>query len=171
MNIFKSKEIYKKTSRPGNDELRPVRGMWVSGEHLDPYCIDSTIHVVEMGSNNADVIEYKTSTGSIYQDPSIRILGYEETNEFEIENYYQSKDALPTDMVIRIKGLFSSDFNYVYYTKIDKALIDPKPELRIKGLMETSEFIYKNLIDKIEQTTPEPTIHILEFGSSILKIS
>ncbi len=62
--IHKSKEVYKYTETPTGRNLVPVRGVYVSGLHTEPWYIDHTVSVTKYTSNDPIVVDYYETSHS-----------------------------------------------------------------------------------------------------------
>ena len=77
--IHRSKEVYKYTDTPTGRKLVPVRGMYVSGLHTEPWYIDHTVSVSRFTSNEPTIMDYYESS----YDNSIGGLHFVGVNSYE----------------------------------------------------------------------------------------
>ena len=167
MNIFKSKEIYKRI--PGvSPELNPVRitrGVWVSGEYRPPYCIDETVHITNVGSNKVEIRDYteliaNTRSGNV----SLVDLDF---SSFSYETYEISEEATKTQPGnVALVDLNFSDFTiYNYSQKEETTRFDGHVALVDCNF---SELGYETYIYNLPtyDTQPEPTVVINAFSSN-----
>ena len=167
MNIFKSKEIYKRIPQvdPALNPLRVVRGVWVSGEYRPPYCIDETVHVQAFGSNDAEIRVYTSRTQNIDDQDTIEYTGlYYPQMGFVIDQYSTSSLTLPDDTTVEYIGIYSEDFDILNYTQSTFNIPDDTT-VEYLNIYTDGEFqleLYESIDKKLN---PEPMIHIIGFGS------
>ena len=66
-NIFKSKEVYKHVTKPGNvHQLIPVRGVYVASQYREPYYIDHMLSITNVGGQPGTIITYTESEVDAY---------------------------------------------------------------------------------------------------------
>ena len=68
-NIFRSKDIYKRAPKipSSEDPLRIVKGLYVVGDYKPPYYIGPCLHITDIKTNKATVVDYTTKNMS-YED-------------------------------------------------------------------------------------------------------
>ena len=166
MNIFKSKEIYKRIPgvSPELNPLRVVRGVWVSGEYRPPYCIDETVHITNVGSNKVEIRVYTSRTQNIDDQDAIEYTGlYYPQMGFIIDQYSTSSLTLSYDTTVEYIGIYSEDFDILNYTQSTYTPDDTTVEyLNIYTDGEFQLELYESIDKKLN---PEPIIHIIGFGS------
>lgn len=169
MNIFRSKEVYKRIPKVSSEEnpLRPVRGMWVSGEYRPPYCIDEAVHIQEISSKSAEVYDYTSRTQNIED-----LEGVEYTNlyypqiGFDVNQYSVSSVTMADELTVEYIGIYSLEFEILYYTQKTYNTSDDMI-VEYLDVYTSGEFEITDIILPIYwNTTPDSTINIINFGSN-----
>lgn len=95
MNIFKTIEAYKKIPVVSGreDQLRVVRGVWVSGVHTDPLTMDAVLQIKDYNSNKAETRVYTETTDQTGWDGQIAFTGFY-TGKSSIKTYYSENITL-----------------------------------------------------------------------------
>lgn len=167
MNIFRSKEVYKRIPKVSSEEnpLRPVRGMWVSGEYRPPYCIDETIHIQGMSSTSAEVRVYTDRIQHVNDWDAVEYTGlYFSQLGFDTVDYTVTSVTMSDDTTVEYIGIYSEDFDILNYTQ---STFNTPDDITVKYLdiYTDGEFqieLYNSLNWK---TNPDSMIKIVEFGS------
>ena len=102
------------------DSLYATRGVYVSGQHKEPYYIDHATHVKGVKTTKAVVADFTDLDVSIY-DPVINIISVEQS-ELEIINYTTYTEPLQPDPVINILSIDVGDVELIQYQTINEAL-------------------------------------------------
>ena len=167
MNIFRSKEIYKRIPgvSPTLNPVRITRGVWVSGEHRPPYCIDETVNIQAIGSNHAEIRVYTDRTDNADDWDAVEYTGlYVSQLGFDTVDYTVTSVTMSDDTTVEYIGIYSEDFDILNYTQ---STFNTPDDITVKYLdiYTDGEFqieLYNSLNWK---TNPDSMIKIVEFGS------
>ena len=123
-SYYKSKEVYKQHRNQNNQsEIIPVRGLYVSGTHLEPLYQDHNITVTDFTStavsiadlietdrdmelhgcnvldfdmiNNIDIVQYTRATATLSDLHGCNILDFDMINNIDIYSYQKTETTLP----------------------------------------------------------------------------
>lgn len=177
MNIFKAVEIYKRI--PGlpssQNPLRAIRGLWVSGEHLDNITIDATLHITNKSSRPCEERAYTDQNAEAFLSGNVNIIDID-TNTLAVQEYTVQNNETYLQGNINIIGIDATQMDITYYTTTS-------PDAYLQGNVNIIE-IYANTInvadyvypkqnttlpEKTGQNPAEPTILIEVFTSSALE--
>ena len=149
MNIFKAVEIYKRIPHlpPNLNPLRAIRGLWVSGVHLNNITIDATLHVTGETSNHCEERAYTDQYAEAYLSGNVNIINIE-SSQPDITYYTVSNQVAYLQGNINIIEMFSSIVNVADY-------VFPRQ--------------YVTLPEKTGQNPAEPTLLIEAFTSNQLE--
>ena len=145
-NIHRSQEVYKRIEGMHADDrpLRAVRGLYVSGTHLNPEYIDHNITITDFTESNPLVVVnftertettpddhvlnfigmdvgmlsidfYSTATATTPDDHVLNFIGCD-VSPIEIEAYGQSTKTVPDDHVLNFIGLDVSEMSVSWYS-------------------------------------------------------
>lgn len=175
MNIFKAVEIYKRI--PGlpsrMNPLRVIRGLWVSGTHLDTITIDATLHVTGETSNHCEERAYTDSRVDGYLEGNVNIIDFQSTG-FSVQQYSTQRTSSYLQGNVNIIDIESNQMDITYYTTSNQdAYLDGNVNI-IE--MTDSDFTiseepkqYVTLPEKTGQNPAEPTLLIEAFTSNQLE--
>lgn len=168
MNIFRSKEIYKRIPgvSPTLNPVRITRGVWVSGEHRPPYCIDGTIHVTDISSNKPEIREYTQMISNARASGNVGLVDIN-FSSFSYETYTISEESTKAQPGnVALVDINFSDFAIYNYSQKEEtsrfeghvALVD----------CNFSELSYEDHIYNLPtyDSQPEPTVVINAFSSN-----
>lgn len=176
MNIFKAKEIYKRI--PGlpssQNPLRVIRGLWVSGTHLDILTEDAFMHLDNVQMVPCEIRRYTDTTGEWkYTDPNIEYMNLYDTG-FDITNYYTSSGSWDNDVNIQYVNIYDQSMDITEYQTVSTE-IDHDPNIQYMTLhddeltLEPFNYpVYKVLPDITGVAPAEPTLEILSYTSTAL---
>ena len=149
MNIFKAVEIYKRI--PGlpssQNPLRVIRGLWVSGVHLDNITMDATLQVTGETSNHCEERAYTDSHVDIHTDGNVNVINFQ-SGSFTVEQYTTQNADAYTDGNVNVIEFIDSDFTIADGTT-------PKQ--------------FRTLPENTGQNPAEPTLLIELFTSTALE--
>lgn len=177
MNIFKSKEIYKRIPdvKPSQNPLRVVRGVYVSGEQRTPIFREPVVHIIDVSSNHADIHDYTSINTYIYNSNDLNIIGLFESGTWEIEEYTSASKSIYNSNDLNILGVvLTSDFTIRSYTTKTLNIYDNMDSLHILSLYFSHGFDIEDIEVPPENTyksNPNTSVHILSYTSSNLVIS
>lgn len=176
MNIFKAKEIYKRI--PGlpssQNPLRVIRGLWVSGTHLNILTEDAFMHLDNVQMVPCEIRRYTDATGEWkYTDPNIEYMNLYDTG-FDITNYYASSGSWDIDNNIQYVNTYDQALDITDYTTISTEFnIDNNIQYMTlyddEFTIELFNYpVYKVLPDITGVAPAEPTLEILTYTSTAL---
>lgn len=170
MNIFKTIEAYKKIPvvRGREDQIRVVRGVWVSGIHTDPLTMDAVIQVKEYNSNKAETRVYTETTDQTGWDGQIMYPDFY-SGKSSIKTYYSESHDLPDEFTLAVTGVYSQAFSYVDYVQTKRNEED-KPYVQITGIYNGGEpTITDGYYPAYADGSLEQVLHIKEFTSGSIE--
>lgn len=177
MNIFKAVEIYKRIPGvPSNQNpLRVIRGLWVSGTHLDTITIDATLHVTGETSNHCEERAYTDSRVDGYLEGNVNIIDFQST-DFTVQQYTTQRASSYLEGNVNVIEFNSSAFTIYGY---GNAHVDGYIDGNVNVIeMADSDFTiadyivpkqYVSLPEKTGQNPAEPTLLIKVFTSNQLE--
>lgn len=120
-NFYKSKEVYKQIRTANNEvEIIPVRGMYVSGYHMEPYYIDHNITITEVTSTKCIANEYTETSFDPSPESVIKVSGYTSTAP-TVVNYTDTSHEMEQG-VLQISDYSATPANVVFYSSKDQDL-------------------------------------------------
>ena len=135
-NIFRRKDIYKRAPKipSSEDPLRIVKGLYVVGDYNPPYYIGPCLHITDIKTNKATVVDYTTKSMS-YEDHVVNLIGISTSGELKITNYTRASVDLQPDHVVNLIGINAdtSPLDIVYFST-KRYPSNPEPMLRIKSI-------------------------------------
>lgn len=177
MNIFKAVEIYKRI--PGlpssQNPLRAIRGLWVSGTHLDNITIDATLQVTGETSRPCEERAYTDQNNEAFLSGNVNIIDIS-TTSMAVQEYTVQNNETYLEGNINIIGIDAANMDITYYTTTS-------PDAYLEGNVNIIE-IYGNIInvadyvipkaytvlpEKTGQNPAEPTLLIEVFTSTPLE--
>ena len=174
MNIFKALEVYKRIPKlkPSLNPLRAVRGLWVSGTHTDPLTEDSTIHINEVDSNQAEVRIYTETTEKLNEEISYELKGVY-SQLFTFIDYTKLDLSLDQEQsYVQITNLYTPTIEIIPYTIININLDQEPSYVQITNVYSPDVTFINNYQDPVQyqSTQPEPTLFVSIFTSNELEI-
>lgn len=177
--LHKSKEVYKYTDTANGNKLVPVRGLYVSGTHREPWYIDHAITVTGFTSNDTTVAPYTSVERDVFGDGTLAFTGIS-GGGVNIVNYYSSSEELFEDSVysdtssLAFVGIVPGDLTIVsYYTEqesmFDSTVYSEDATLTFTGLSKTNNTT-QNLQILQKPQNPQPAITLTQFISSTATI-
>ena len=100
-DFHKSKEVYRYTPTANGDKLVPVRGLYVSGLHKEPWYIDHAVTVTKFESNEGTIVHYTSKNTSFYDDSALAFTGLS-VGGISIVNYYQASKSVYDDSALAL---------------------------------------------------------------------
>ena len=177
MNIFRAVEIYKRI--PGlpssQNPLRAIRGLWVSGTHLDTITIDATLQVTGETSNHCEERAYTDQYNEAFLSGNVNIIDFDATT-METQVYTVQHNTAFLEGNVNIIDFDANQFDITYYTR-------SYPEAFLEGnvniidfdanMMTITDYVipkaYTTLPEKTGQNPAEPTLLIELFTSTALE--
>ena len=177
MNIFKAIEIYKRIPKmaASRNPLRVIRGLWVSGTHLDNITIDATLQVTGETSRHCEERAYTSKEDEAFLDGNINIIDFD-TTEIQTQVYTVQNNEAYLEGNINIIDFDTNTIDVMYYTRSEQ-------ESYLEGNINIIEYNTDNIgvadyvIPKRYTTLPEntgrdpaePTLLIKLFTSTALE--
>lgn len=132
--IHKSREVYKFTTTERDGRvIIPVRGLYVSGLHTEPWYIDSYIDIVGYTSRPATIRDYYESDISVNLD-ALSMSGFEST-QIEVVGYSSTSVSYSLD-ALSLTGFISTPLNIIPYTS--SAVTSNLNSLSLSGFESTA---------------------------------
>ena len=106
-NIFRSKDIYKRAPKipSSEDPLRIVKGLYVVGDYKPPYYIGPCLHITDIKTNKATVVDYTTKSMS-YEDHVVNLIGINaDTSPLDIVYFSTKRYPSNPEPMLRIKSI------------------------------------------------------------------
>lgn len=170
MNIFKTIEAYKKIPVVSGreDQIRVVRGVWVSGIHTDPLTMDAVLQIKEYNSNKAETRVYTETTDQTGWDGQIAFTDFY-TGKSSIKTYYSQDITLPDEFTLAVTGVYSQAFSYVDYIQTKRREED-KPYVQVTDIYAEGEpTVTDGYYPAYADGSLEQVLHIKEFTSGALE--
>ena len=180
--IEKSKEIYKQIRKnkteqnPGGDPtLIPLRSMWVSGTHTEPYYIDHYMTVTEFSSTPATVADYVSNYVEDTIDTNLKFMGVNKTRNINVVTYHRNTMPDQKDNIgLKFLGINES-WNMKIVTYGRQYPEDQKDYLGLKflGINKSWRLVIGEKKETVKNTDDGPThsVTITEFNSNSPTIS
>ena len=171
-NIFKSKEVYKHVTKPGDvHELIPVRGMFVANQHRSPFYVDHTLEIINVGNVPAEVITYIEVDETVYGPPTDFTPSISVTNSLPtvVDYYTNSIDVyLPAQLGATLTTTNSTITIYEYtqssYTVNNKIVVTDwsvsgtHGTVVVTDVLKTKETEIDGFLQITDFSAPEATI-------------
>ena len=177
MNIFKAVEIYKRIPHlpPNLNPLRAIRGLWVSGVHLNNITIDATLHVTGETSNHCEERAYTDQYDETYLSGNVNIIDIE-TNTLNVQEYTIQNNETYLQGNVNIINIESNQMNITYYTISNQdAYLQGNINIieMFSSIINVADYVfprqYVTLPEKTGQNPAEPTLLIEAFTSNQLE--
>lgn len=166
--IHKSQEIYKYTPTENGRKCIPIRGLYVSGLHTEPWYVDHVITITNFTSSEPRIEDYYESTTETVH-PSYTVTGFYPGPNVEVDNYSSTarNSVHPSYTVtgfIDGHGLVidlyeSSTFQQVH------------PSYTVMSFIKSDNVAIENLMETHVDSSLEHIISIDEFTSSTPSIA
>ena len=104
-SVFKSKEVYKKLKYDlhNRNEMVAVRGVYISGEYRPPYYNDTGIHIYQLTSNRATVVDYRDTSTTSGEDAIVKIINFKVDVFYPtIINYTNASTEAGDDAIVKV---------------------------------------------------------------------
>lgn len=122
-NIHKSREVYKYTPTATGKKLVPIRGLYVSGTHLEPYYIDHYITIDAFTTNEPTITDLTTSSVDFPPWHAISFIGADIVNGVNVDWYTTSSVELePWHAISFIGAEIANGVDVEWYTASVKEL-------------------------------------------------
>lgn len=177
MNIFKAKEIYKRIPGLPSSEnpLRVIRGLWVSGTHLDILTEDAFIQLSDFDTTPCDIRHYTETTGEWkWADPNVKFTGLYDTG-FDITDYYTTSTTWDNDPNVEFVDIYDQPLEITDYSTTSTEF-NNENNVQFMSLYDTAVVleaynypIYTTLPDHTGLNPAEPTLEIVRYTSTDLE--
>ena len=172
-NYYKSKEVYKQHRDAVTHEPKiiPVRGLYVSGDHLEPTYIDHNVTITQCTSTSMTIVDYVDRTIDVPTDHSVNVLDFYQTDDIGFVNYTTDAIDVPTDHSVNILDFYQTDdIGFVGYisTQID---VPTDHSVNILDFYQTGSVSAIDLRTTYTDTTPQSCISVSVFTSTDLTIT
>ena len=177
MNIFKAKEIYKRI--PGlpssQNPLRVIRGLWVSGTHLNILTEDAFMHLSNFNTTPCDIRHYTEITADWkYTDPNVKFTNLYDA-DFTVADYYTTSTTWDEESIVKYSNIYDQEIVITDYhttsTDFDEELIVQYTNVHDAdwSMLTYNYPVYTTLPDNTGQHPAEPTLEILAYTSTALE--
>ncbi|MBO4736754.1 MAG: hypothetical protein J5614_10245 [Paludibacteraceae bacterium] len=168
-DFHKSKEVYRYTPTANGDKLVPVRGLYVSGLHKEPWYIDHAVTVTKFESNEGTIVHYTSASTSFYDDSALAFTGLS-VGGISVVNYYQDKTSVYDGSALAFTGVSIELPSMMSYTQL-KANVYDDSALSFTGLTVQSSLtiVPKRKLDQPQN--PQPIVTLTQFTSTAGSIS
>jgi hypothetical protein len=159
--LRKTIEFYKTLHPQAGYQIKPVRGLYVSGEWLKAWYIDHVVTLTQWDSTGT-IADYTVSEKNV-EDHNINILGFE-FGDFSLVNYTTSEKDFEPDHNINIVEFGFSDPVLVNFTTIEHDLDDDHNINIVEFEFDGSTVVLYE--DLPHYTNNEPLITLQNFTSN-----
>lgn len=161
--IHKSKEVYKYTNTAQGKRLVPVRGLYVSGTHLEPWYIDHAVTIDAFTTTEAKCVRYTSRAESLSAEHIVKMLNVD-TGTVNIDYYTIGSVTLKTDHMVKMLNVDIGTVNVETYTSVAKTL---KADHIVKMLnVDIGTVTYDEFLTREGAVGKQPGIEILEFSTT-----
>lgn len=167
-NYHKSIEVYKTIHTDQGYKLFPVRGLYVSGEHLEPSYSDHLISLQSWNSNPAEIVDYTFREVPIEPDHNVNLIDLSFA-DINLITYSTSSYDLPHDHIVNLLDLI---FEEPTLTDFRQSTVSLSQDHNV-NLLEC-EFTDVTLVTMSQpdmQRVCEPIIMLNSFTSSTAEIT
>lgn len=177
MNIFKAVEIYKRIpGLPSNlNPLRAIRGLWVSGVHLDNITMDATLHITGETSNHCEERAYTDQNTETYLQGNVNIIDIE-SSTLNVQEYTIQNNETYLQGNVNIIDIDSNQLDITYYsTSYQDAYLEGNVNIieMFSSIINVADYVYPSqyttLPEETGQNPAEPTLLIEVFTSNQLE--
>ena len=177
--IQKSIEVYKQFRGQKTEEypggiplLVPVRGLYVSGTHTEPYFIDHNLTITNFTSNTMTVSDYTEIGKSINEGENLHLVGI----DFVTRNRYvrfssTSKDFNPESNIHLVGVDFVTRNRYTSFSTKNYNL-NPESNIHLVGIdfVTRNKYGYPQSVSRTQQG-PTHCLTIQVFTSNTITVS
>ena len=176
MQIFKAVEIYKRIPGLPSDQnpLRVIRGLWVSGTHLDILTEDAFIQLSSVDTRPCEIRHYTETTGEWkWSDPNVKYTNLYDA-DFSVVDYYTTSTTWEEENIVKYSNVYDQELVVTDYhttsTDFDEEVIVQYMNTYDQDFsMLTYNYpVYTTLPDNTGQHPAEPTLEILTYTSTAL---
>lgn len=161
--IHKSKEVYKYTNTAQGKRLVPVRGLYVSGTHLEPWYIDHTITIDAFTTTDAKCVRYTSREESLPADHMVKMLSVD-TGAVTVDYYTKGSATLKADHMVKMLNVDVGTVTIETYTSSSVSL---KADHMVKMLnVDVGTVTYDEFLTREGVIGKQPGIEILEFSTT-----
>lgn len=168
-DFHKSKEVYRYTPTANGDKLVPVRGLYVSGLHKEPWYIDHAVTVNNFTSNDGTIVHYTQLNKSIYDDSALAFTGLT-IGDVSFVNYYQANALMYDDSALAFTGFDISLPEMTSYETSNVSVYDDSV-LSFTALSVDASLTSETYKIIRSPQNPQPTITLRQFTSTDSTIS
>jgi len=163
-DIHKSKEVYRFTDTAHGDKLVPVRGLYVTGIHKEPWYIDHAITMVSETSNVGTIVSYTSRDESLRTDFILNVCDID-LFTVDVVNYYTRSDNVAADVILNVCGIDMFPVDAMAYTTASDNM-ETDVILNVCGvdMFDIDPPQRRSTVYADQQ--PQPSISLLSFTSS-----
>ena len=166
MDIFRSKEIYRKIRKREEGELRdpivPIRGLYVVGDHMIPVYDNACVTIEKIETVHPKIVDYTDINQDVTRDHITKLTAFTMNNEQPtITRYSVASESLKPDYITKLSGFdLDQSITLLRYSKEYKELT-PDYVTRLTSLtMDQSPPTFIHYYHKHVNTQPEPMVMI-----------
>ena len=174
-DYYRSKEVYKQHHNLDHEStIIPVRGLYVSGTHLEAVYEDHVITVTGFTSSPLEFYDYTTKTTNMQTESAYRILDVFCVDDgVTLVDYTQRSQNLQTESAYRILDVFCAD-DGVTMVDFESKTINMQTEsaYRILDVFCVDDGV--TMVDYVQTNQSfgrESVVTVLDFTSNDLTIS
>lgn len=160
-NIFRSKEVYKRM--PGvpaeNNPLRPVQGMYVVGDWRPPYYILSGLHISDIKTTKATVVNFTTISEEAYDKDQNMSISRFNVGKLTVQRFTKKYEDIYDDSKIAMTKFNVSPLSVTLYSRAYENIYDDSKISMTKFKITSGLSVLKRHRNPYS-TLPEPTLRI-----------
>lgn len=165
---YKSREVYKYTETSDGRKLVPVRGLYVSGLHTEPWYIDHMVSVHDFTSSKGKIVDYTNITVNTEDDPIVHIVGAH-VKYPTIQSYSTTEQTVQPDSIAHIVGAVAYQPTIVKYQTV-VVNVEPDSIAHIVGCHFKKQTVIQNRLISIDMI-PDHMISIAQYDTSTATIT
>ena len=168
MDIFRSKEIYRKIRKREEGQLQdplvPIRGLYVVGEHMVPVYDNACVTIEKIETVHPKIVDYTQKTSNLNTDKTsvIGLIGMSFNDDLKIDRYTKKTVNLDTDKtsVIGLIGMsFNDGIDLLRYSK-KTVSVDNQSTIGLLGMSFNDGLNIQRYYRKSSDMSPEPMVMI-----------
>ena len=122
MDIFRSKEIYRKIKKREEGEIKDpivaIRGLYVVGDHMYPVYDNSCVTINEVKTKHPKIVDFTSISADVSSDHITRLIGMNIDNSPPTITRYSVDNQSQHDHITRLIGMsINKDVSLLRYTR------------------------------------------------------
>ncbi len=167
-DFHKSKEVYRYTPTANGDKLVPVRGLYVSGLHKEPWYIDHAVTVTGFTSNDGTIVHYTNKRASLQPDHLMNMTNVS-SSDVTLAVYSSKSAKLQPDHLMNFIDVSTNTASVYSYTS-KREYLQPDHLMNFIDVGVTGVSFTRYNTNRQPQN-PQPTIVMTQFTSTAGTIS